>query len=66
MNCPDYLVCVCMGVMYSDIYAFLLESDSPSFDSVKNCLQVATGCNSCVDEVHAIVADVLRIKKINV
>jgi len=60
---PDYLVCVCMGVMYSDIYEFLMKSEQPSFDLAMQYLQVATGCSSCSDEVHAIVAEVVRAKK---
>lgn len=63
MKQQDYLVCVCMGVMYSEIYETLMREKEPSFALAVEKLQVATGCNSCVDEVHAIVDICIREKR---
>lgn len=51
---PDYLVCTCMGVMYSDILAAIAEGDD-SYEKLQESLLVGTGCNSCVEEVKEIV-----------
>lgn len=53
---PDYLVCTCMGVMYSDIVE-AIESGSNTFDQLSDELGVGTGCNSCVDEVNYILEE---------
>ena len=51
---PDYLVCTCMGVMYSDILTAIANGDN-SYEKLQESLLVGTGCNSCVDEVKQIV-----------
>jgi len=56
---PDYLVCTCMGVMYSEIKS-AVENGSKSFDSLSDKLGVGTGCSSCVAEVEAILTTTLR------
>ena len=53
---PDYLVCTCMCVMYSDILD-AIESGSKTFESLSAELLVGTGCNSCVEEVRQILAE---------
>lgn len=58
---PDYLVCTCMGVMYSDI-CDAIKSGSHTFDDLSDTLGVGTGCSSCVSEVHEILAEQLKIK----
>lgn len=56
MKRPDYLVCTCMGVMYSDICDAIAQG-STDFASLQDVLLVGTGCNSCVDEIHEILAE---------
>lgn len=50
---PDYLVCTCMAVMYSDLVQAINEG-SKTFEELKEKLLVGTGCSSCVEEVHQI------------
>ena len=52
-NRPDYLVCTCFGVMYSEI-CDAINNGSKSFESLQESLMIGTGCSSCVDEVHEI------------
>jgi bacterioferritin-associated ferredoxin len=54
----DHLVCVCMGVMQSDICASI-ENGTDTFDKLSQELGVGTGCESCVAEVH----EILKCKK---
>lgn len=49
----DHLVCVCMGVMQSDICASI-DGGQDSFEKLSKELGVGTGCESCVAEVHEI------------
>jgi bacterioferritin-associated ferredoxin len=49
----DYLVCTCMGVMYSQICQ-AIDDGAHSFEALSEQLGVGTGCNSCVTEVHQI------------
>lgn len=53
---PDYLVCTCMGVMYSDICE-AIKSGMDTFEALSDALGVGTGCSSCVQEVHEILAN---------
>ena len=53
---PDYLVCTCMAVMYSDIVQAIQEG-STSYQALQDKLMVGTGCNSCVQEVHDILKE---------
>lgn len=55
----DYLVCTCMGVMYSEIVS-AISAGCTDFNSLSNTLGVGTGCNSCVPEVHEILANELK------
>jgi bacterioferritin-associated ferredoxin len=50
---PDYLVCVCMGIMYTDIIA-AIERGTSSFEDLQKELLVGTGCSSCHEEVRQI------------
>ena len=52
----DHLVCTCMEVMKSDIVKEIKEG-AETFDELSNKLGVGTGCSSCVDEVHEILAE---------
>lgn len=56
---PDYLVCTCMGVMYSDIIAAIHNGDT-TYEKLQESLLVGTGCNSCVEEVKDIVKEVAK------
>lgn len=53
---PDYLVCTCMGVMYSEICE-ATDQGATSFEVLKELLMVGTGCTSCVAEIHEILAE---------
>lgn len=53
---PDYLVCTCMCIMYSDIVESI-KSGSKTFEDLKSELLVGTGCNSCVAEVEEILRE---------
>lgn len=50
---PDYLVCVCMGVMYHDILVAIERGDR-TFKQLQDALMVGTGCASCHEEVRQI------------
>jgi bacterioferritin-associated ferredoxin len=50
---PDYLVCTCMGVMYSEICASI-KAGNASFEQLSEELMVGVGCSSCVQEVKDI------------
>jgi bacterioferritin-associated ferredoxin len=52
---PDYLVCVCMNVMYSEIIAAIARGDR-TFKALQDSLMVGAGCSSCHDELAAIIA----------
>jgi assimilatory nitrate reductase catalytic subunit len=53
---PDYLVCTCFGVMYSDIVNEIVDG-ADSFDALQETLFVGTGCSSCVAEVKGILQE---------
>lgn len=55
---PDYLVCTCMEVMYSQIIDAIKQGED-TFEKLSNFLGVGTGCSSCVDEVHEILKEQL-------
>lgn len=59
MQRPDYLVCTCMGVMYSDITQAIMQGND-SYQKLQDTLLVGTGCSSCVAEVKEILADQTR------
>ncbi len=61
---PDYLVCTCMAVMYNDIVNSI-ESGADTYEKLQEALLVGTGCNSCVEEVHQILAQQLLQRKQN-
>lgn len=56
---PDYLVCTCMGVMYSDIIQSI-EEGNDTYQKLQDALLVGTGCNSCVEEVKMIVKEAVK------
>jgi NAD(P)H-nitrite reductase large subunit len=56
MQRPDYLVCTCMAVMHSDIVD-AIKSGATTYEALQDKLMVGTGCNSCVQEVHDILAE---------
>lgn len=56
---PDYLVCTCMGVMYSDIIQSIQEGND-TYQKLQDALLVGTGCNSCVEEVKMIVKEEVK------
>jgi len=51
--CEDYLVCTCLGVMYSEIEE-AIDSGKKSFEDLQDELMIGTGCSSCVCEVQQI------------
>lgn len=53
---PDYVVCTCMGVMYSEICQ-AIESGSDSLDKLSNLLMTGTGCTSCMPEIEMILKE---------
>lgn len=55
---PDYLVCTCFGVMYSEICS-AIKNGSKSFESLQESLMVGTGCSSCIHEVNQILEEEL-------
>ena len=55
---PDYLVCSCMEVMYSQIVGSI-KNGANTFQQLSDELGVGTGCNSCVDEVCFILEEEL-------
>jgi bacterioferritin-associated ferredoxin len=54
---PDYLVCACMGVMYSEICAAIDAGDT-TFAALSDKLMVGLGCSSCVQEIKDILDNV--------
>ena len=61
---PDYLVCTCMGVMYSEIVTAIGQGND-SFDSLQEALLVGTGCSSCVAEIYELCAEKNSLLKQN-
>jgi len=55
----DYLVCMCMGVLYSDIVNAITEGCT-TFAELQDKLSVSTGCMSCKQEVKAILKKELK------
>ena len=55
---PDYLVCTCMEVMYSQIVESI-HNGSDTYQKLSDEHGVGTGCSSCVDEVHEILKEEL-------
>ena len=53
---PDYLVCTCMGVMYSDIVE-AIKNGADSFQALQDLLGVGTGCSTCVEDVYNILKE---------
>lgn len=56
---PDYLVCTCFGVMYSEICQ-AIENGAITFEQIQEILMVGTGCTSCVQEVNDILKEQLK------
>ncbi len=54
---PDYLVCTCMEVMYSQIVE-AIDQGADTFEQLSDMLGVGTGCSSCVEEVYEILKEV--------
>lgn len=61
---PDYLVCTCLGVMYSDIVQTIQEG-ADTYQKLQDILLVGTGCNSCVAEVKDILSEELNQKRLS-
>lgn len=57
-NRPDYLVCTCFGVMYSEICTAIAQG-CKTFEELQDALMVGTGCSSCVNEVNEILKEEL-------
>jgi bacterioferritin-associated ferredoxin len=53
---PDYLVCTCMGVMYSEIVD-AIKKGAGTFEELSEQLLVGIGCNSCVEEIYQILKE---------
>lgn len=58
---PDYLVCTCMEVMYSQIVESI-KNGVDTYEKLSDELGVGTGCSSCVDEVYFILEEEKRDK----
>ena len=50
---PDYLVCACMGVMYSEIYDSI-KSGAGDINNLSQELMVGLGCSACIQEIQEI------------
>lgn len=59
---PDYLVCTCMEVMYSQIVD-AIEQGCNTFEELSDMLGVGTGCSSCVEEVYEILKEIKEVSK---
>lgn len=57
---PDYVVCICWGVMYSEIVQAIKEGYA-DFESLQEKLMVGTGCSSCIEEIHEILEETRSI-----
>lgn len=53
---PDYVVCICWGVMYSEILQ-AIQDGCADFDCLQEKLMVGTGCSSCIEEIHEILQE---------
>jgi bacterioferritin-associated ferredoxin len=56
---PDYLVCTCMCVMYSEIIE-AIDNGCKTFKDLSEQLLVGTGCNSCVAEIEQIIKEKVK------
>ena len=56
---PDYLVCACMCVMYSEIIE-AIDAGCKTFNDLSAQLLVGTGCNSCVAEIEQILQEQIK------
>lgn len=56
---PDYVVCTCMGVMYSEIVQ-AIKDGCTTFDMLSESLMVGVGCTSCIPEVCEILTQELN------
>jgi NAD(P)H-nitrite reductase large subunit len=50
---PDYVVCVCMTVLRSELVS-AIKRGNLTFDALQQELMVGMGCSSCHEEVQAI------------
>ena len=55
----DYLICTCMGVMYSEI-CDAIDNGAHTFQDLSERLGVGTGCSSCVAEIGQILQSRLK------
>ena len=53
---PDYLICTCMAVMYSEICQ-AIERGCHDMPSLSQELLIGTGCSSCLAEVEALLKE---------
>lgn len=53
---PDYLVCTCMGVMYSEICQAIAQGAKTPQD-LTDVLMTGTGCSSCHEEIDLILKE---------
>ena len=56
---PDYLVCICMGVMHAEIVQ-AIKDGSQSIDALSDLLMLGTGCTSCIALVEEILEQELK------
>jgi NAD(P)H-nitrite reductase large subunit len=55
---PDYLICTCWGVMYSEIVA-AIKAGAEDFQALQDQLMVGTGCSSCVPEINELLHELV-------
>lgn len=58
---PDYIVCTCWGVLYSEIVQAIYDGCT-DFESLQERLMIGTGCSSCIEEIYEILSEVLPQK----
>lgn len=56
---PDYLVCTCMGIMYSEIVT-AIHNGCTTFKELSETLMVCSGCSSCMQEIYEILDNELK------
>ncbi len=56
---PDYLVCTCMEIMYSQIVDSIKNGEN-TFCKLSDNLGVGTGCSSCIEDVESILIEEIK------
>jgi nitrite reductase (NADH) large subunit len=52
-ECTDYIVCTCMGIMYSEIVQAIKDGHT-TVQALEDMFMVGSGCTSCIPEIEQI------------